>query len=288
MKCPKCGYLGFEAVDRCRNCGYEFSLAPASATAELPIRQPGDSVEPVDDLALGSAAPSAASPLAAFLQEEGIRAAPRHRATPFELPLFGQAAPDDAPLITRPSPPRSPLSVRRATPEAPKLRSSQPRAPMLDLSPPLAAGVTAPVAGQRSELASLGARLTAVLLDLAILAAIDAVVIYFTLQICGLTIRELSVVIKGPLVAFLLFQNAGYLVAFTLGGQTLGKMAAGIKVVPEDQDSPLGLGPSIVRTLVWALLAAPAGLGFATALFSDDRRGLHDRCAGTRVIRATA
>ena len=24
MKCPKCGYLGFERVDRCRNCGYEF------------------------------------------------------------------------------------------------------------------------------------------------------------------------------------------------------------------------------------------------------------------------
>ncbi len=26
MKCPKCGYLGFESGDRCRNCGYEFSL----------------------------------------------------------------------------------------------------------------------------------------------------------------------------------------------------------------------------------------------------------------------
>ncbi len=27
MKCPKCGYLGFERVDRCRNCGYDFSLS---------------------------------------------------------------------------------------------------------------------------------------------------------------------------------------------------------------------------------------------------------------------
>ena len=27
MKCSKCGYLGFETSDRCRNCGYEFSLA---------------------------------------------------------------------------------------------------------------------------------------------------------------------------------------------------------------------------------------------------------------------
>lgn len=28
MKCPKCGYLGFETTDRCRNCQYDFSLAP--------------------------------------------------------------------------------------------------------------------------------------------------------------------------------------------------------------------------------------------------------------------
>ena len=27
MKCPKCGYLGFETGDRCRNCGYDFSLS---------------------------------------------------------------------------------------------------------------------------------------------------------------------------------------------------------------------------------------------------------------------
>ena len=36
MKCPKCHYLGFETGDRCKNCGYDFSLltladAPASA-----------------------------------------------------------------------------------------------------------------------------------------------------------------------------------------------------------------------------------------------------------------
>ena len=29
MKCPKCEYLGFDTGDRCRNCGYNFSLAVA-------------------------------------------------------------------------------------------------------------------------------------------------------------------------------------------------------------------------------------------------------------------
>ena len=27
MKCPKCEYLGFETGDRCKNCGYDFSLS---------------------------------------------------------------------------------------------------------------------------------------------------------------------------------------------------------------------------------------------------------------------
>jgi uncharacterized RDD family membrane protein YckC len=43
-----------------------------------------------------------------------------------------------------------------------------------------------------------------------------------------------------------------------------------------------------VRTIVWTALAVPAGLGLTTALFSQDRRGLHDRFSGTRVVRAGA
>ena len=43
-------------------------------------------------------------------------------------------------------------------------------------------------------------------------------------------------------MAFLLVQNVGYLVAFTVGGQTLGKMAAGIKVVAGDCDAALDFG----------------------------------------------
>ena len=41
MKCPKCEYLGFETGDRCKNCGYDFSLAwrlPHRAGARLAAR----------------------------------------------------------------------------------------------------------------------------------------------------------------------------------------------------------------------------------------------------------
>jgi uncharacterized RDD family membrane protein YckC len=140
---------------------------------------------------------------------------------------------------------------------------------------------------EREENAPVIARVLAVAIDLLLLAAIDAIVIYFTMQICGLTLEDLGILPKGPLLAFLLVQNGGYLVAFTAGGQTLGKMAAGIRVVPTESAS-LDLGRAFLRELMWFLLAVPAGLGFVTALFSRDYRGLHDRFAGTRVVRATA
>ena len=38
MRCPKCRYIGFEEQDRCRNCGYDFSLS-----------------QPVDPIGIGKA-----------------------------------------------------------------------------------------------------------------------------------------------------------------------------------------------------------------------------------------
>src|SRR5579884_2152395 len=52
MKCPKCGYLGFDHVDRCRNCGYDFSLATDVPEAELPLRSKPPQTDTFPDLAL--------------------------------------------------------------------------------------------------------------------------------------------------------------------------------------------------------------------------------------------
>src|SRR5438876_10475376 len=55
MKCPKCGYLGFEPVDRCRNCGFDFSLTLETSVApdaDLPIRTETRRVESPPDLPL--------------------------------------------------------------------------------------------------------------------------------------------------------------------------------------------------------------------------------------------
>jgi uncharacterized RDD family membrane protein YckC len=304
MKCPKCSYLGFEHVDRCRNCGYDFSLSPSIDSPELPLRNGTPTPHPLDDLTLiDAAAPPPPSRFSAELDAdlERILGAPNPReSAATELPLFLSPTTEDTPLITKPSPPRPPLAVRRSTPEVPRARGGPPRTANLDFALDLDGSAApqarvapfehaqvherlAPDAG--AEDGGLGARAVAVAIDLLVLGAIDAVVIYFTMQICGVTFPEFGIIPKGPLVAFLVVQNVGYLVAFTAGGQTLGKMATGIKVVATDAGS-IDVGQALKRTVAWLLLAIPAGLGFLTAFLSRDHRGLHDRFAGTRVVRA--
>ena len=65
-------------------------------------------------------------------------------------------------------------------------------------------------------------------------------------------------------------------------------MAAGIRVVSDDMDVAIDFGCALKRTVLWLVLAFPAGLGLLSALFDRDHRGLHDRFAGTRVVRAAA
>jgi uncharacterized RDD family membrane protein YckC len=52
MKCPKCGYLGFETTDRCRNCQYDFSLAPFSSEPDLTLHGNDRKIESSTDFEL--------------------------------------------------------------------------------------------------------------------------------------------------------------------------------------------------------------------------------------------
>jgi uncharacterized RDD family membrane protein YckC len=305
VKCSKCGYVGFEAADRCRNCGYEFALASGAVLPDLPIRQDSHAPEGLDDLALIDAG-TARRATSGFDAEFGRGAADARTAspaTPFasrptaaELPLFGA---DDAPLITRISPPRPPLSVRRSTPDVPRLRAVGARAVdndlALDLDPPVAAAPRV-VPSERAQVdwsstndrrTEAGAlrRMGALFVDCLILGTIDVAVIYLTMRICGVGIADFKLLPKGPLVAFLVVQNVGYLIAFTASGQTLGKMVAGVEIIASDPYESLDFGRALKRTVAWLVLACPVGLGLLPALLSHDGRGLHDRFAGTRVVR---
>jgi uncharacterized RDD family membrane protein YckC len=128
-------------------------------------------------------------------------------------------------------------------------------------------------------------RLAAAATDLALLGAIDATVLYFTLRVSELRLAQVFALPPVPLAAFFAILNGGYLVLFTgVFGQTLGKMLAGIEVVSKDM-APIDLGRALYRAIVSLLSLLTAGLGFVPALVGEGR-ALHDRLAGTRVIAA--
>ena len=166
MKCPKCSYLGFETGDRCKNCGYDFSLL-AEEHAEPPdpdlnLQVPDDmpreadrswmdrlhsSVEEVAEAhempeSVLEAEPALAGPASTFTIEPPI-AARADAAYPLFAPRAGASAhgeDDDEPLIKLPAAPRAaalrPPDTRpaaaprrragRATPTSRRSRSNLP------------------------------------------------------------------------------------------------------------------------------------------------------------------
>jgi uncharacterized RDD family membrane protein YckC len=125
------------------------------------------------------------------------------------------------------------------------------------------------------------------LIDVALIGSIDAAIVYLTIAMTGLRgVADLAVpAIAAPLGAFLLLLNGAYLVSFTAaGGQTIGKMLTGIRVVGDD-GRRVALTAAVLRALGCLASFLTAGLGYIPALFTSDARALQDRVAGTRVVR---
>ena len=291
MKCPKCDYIGFEPSDRCRNCGYEFSLSRRDPPSDLSLR-PGEAAAPLADFDLGEAVrPASRTP-------PGQRRALDPSLDPgvgpdwpaADLPLFEGDAADD-PLLVVGGAPAPPLAVRRSTPAIRRDRPRMtPRVPQPDMlafgAPDTADGRAARSARPEADAgpAPAGVRLSAALLDWLMLAAIDLVVVYFTLRICRLTTAEVGRLPLLPMALFFLLLNGGYLALLTgAGGQTIGKMAFGLKVVGADA-RPVAMPQALARTLVLLLSALPAGLGLVSILLDRGGRGLHDRLCDTCVV----
>jgi uncharacterized RDD family membrane protein YckC len=78
-----------------------------------------------------------------------------------------------------------------------------------------------------------------------------------------------------------------YLYFWGARGATPGKSLLGLVVVTLAGRTPIGYGRALLRLLGYSLSSAFLGIGFLLIAFSPDRRGLHDRIAGTRVERIT-
>jgi uncharacterized RDD family membrane protein YckC len=79
--------------------------------------------------------------------------------------------------------------------------------------------------------------------------------------------------------------SSAYLLTFwSLAGQTLGMRFLSIRIEDYDGSRRLGLRRAWRRLVGLILAAIPLGLGFIGVLTRDDRRGWHDRHAGTDVV----
>ena len=350
MKCPKCGYLGFETTDRCRNCQYDFSLAPFTSEPELTLQGADRGAESGNDFELPAIAPqsdrlsastldldrlfgdpepsASAPPDSNELRRERILEPPTLTARDDDAPeaikepiddsSLAFPAQGDPPAITMPAPPaamtaaaddsglpfddgpivpppaaRPPLAVRRSTPEVPRNRprTTRPvRVDSLDFEPSAKSGAASQAASDTvaslMEMPSLGARVSAGLIDVLLLVGIDAAVLYLTLRVTGLqnTIEDLRVLPAVPFVGFLATLAFGYVAAFTVaGGQTIGKMVLSLRVIGDD-GRPVDAAGGTLRALGCMLVPIPLGLSYLPALFTSDHRAIHDRLAGTRVV----
>jgi uncharacterized RDD family membrane protein YckC len=364
VKCPKCGYIGFERAEKCRNCGYVFSLVEDPRNdIDLPLRRDEPLAPPADfDFSTGETPGPGAVPRALDTDFDLPSPTPAGR----ELPLFRPShapAPSPAAAVPVPSPvPVAPAAVALAPadspqpvaspaadvpatpsrpvalpvvdmPVAPPRRVAPPAAqlsapPPRPVAPPLAPAPAAPPVtpprpslsssrravpaafdfkeaepGLEREAASAHtpsrrpgsargvqaagsvARAVAGMLDLLLLVGLDAAILYFTLRICHLSFADVLILPLAPLIAFLVALDGGYFVAFTaVGGQTIGKMAASLKVIGEEGGA-VEPGQAVARAAGYYVSLLTAGLGFVPALFGPSRRALHDRLARTRVVR---
>lgn len=138
------------------------------------------------------------------------------------------------------------------------------------------------------DIAPLPARAVATVVDLVVLAVVNVIVAWGTLQAVGLplTLERLRELRGAPIVAFYVTLALVYVTGLTLyGGQTLGKRLTGIRVV-DDQGDDLSFAQALFRAIAWLASVASLGLLCLPALFDVWSRTVHDRLSGTHVVYA--
>lgn len=135
-------------------------------------------------------------------------------------------------------------------------------------------------------LASPGERVLSGFIDVAFVSLIQLTLFYLTTHLVAQRLGALptSAVVAMGLVGAVL--AAGYFLFFwSLSGQTLGKLLTGGRVVHASGEGALGFSRASVRLVGACLSAVPLGAGFIGLWTDTERRGWHDRMAGTKVVR---
>ena len=311
MKCPGCGQPAPPAGARCLECGALSAMPTEGALAPDPDARPLREI------------PGLKKRERTWKDEvrDRVRERRRFRGGEGDLPLFkgidddeGAAEEQVAEIDPRPQLPALPESegprllddgapdddlpirpkdtvTRPVVIEAPRVPEAREpvRRVALEEAPRAwdmgSAPGDAPAAAEEEERPAVGLeRLYAALVDVAVLAPIFAVVVYFASRAARVAIPALQP--AWPYLAgYLLFLGLVYGCYFTgTTGQTVGKMAAGLRVV-DAAGHPPGYARAFARAAFGACGVLAAGLGLLPMMFDPARRAFHDRLFRTRVIK---
>jgi uncharacterized RDD family membrane protein YckC len=321
--CTSCGTAVLLPARFCNACGQVLKDSPArggdahdgTKPPALPDGPPsGDSSPPSSPPAAGAGDGRAEdSPGASPASSEGGDAAPAEPPLPGGDPASNQA--------DGPSPPRLPRALPDGGPgrssalaevvrpsAAPAARPNPAAAPSPLVGPrPAPAIVRArPEAGKRVEArpasaspapvaAGFGRRAAAGLLDALLVVSAQLLlvspVLYYWYEnwwsnppttASDVAFWPILVsLVLGPVV--LALGAIYYVYHWGVKGATPGKRLLGLVVVAEDGSEPIGLSRATVRVLGYLLSGLTLGVGFLMIAFGG--AGLHDRLAGTRVVR---
>lgn len=178
-------------------------------------------------------------------------------------------------------------------PPPPPVKPAPAPAPPIPPVPKPAAPPVAAVAHGGLQYAGFGQRLAAYLIDVLIVFALCLIPYGIMMVAFLLPIQRqqepgpMAAIVSGICGILILLIYVGYFVYFIgLKGATPGKKIMKLKVTLPDGAYPIGIGKALIRFIGYLISGSICYIGFLMALFDkEEHKALHDRIAGTRVIK---
>ncbi|MGF2617388.1 RDD family protein [Rossellomorea vietnamensis] len=133
------------------------------------------------------------------------------------------------------------------------------------------------------ELGGFWMRFWAYILDLIVISSIGRLIVYPIFRAMDLSLMKDDMFAPISILSAIIFY--GYFVLMTkYFGQTLGKMAFGLKVIELD-GKPLQWSTILFRELIGRFISASFFVLYIVVAFTNKKQGIHDLFADTTVIR---
>lgn len=200
-----------------------------------------------------------------------------------------QAPPQPAAAAPPPPPPVAPQPEAAAPPPPPMESQPHPayQAPPQPAPAPRARPEYA-AAARAGETAGFWIRLGAYFIDVLILMIPMWILMTIIGKILWSSLNSMALITTISLGFNLLFMAASIayiVIGWSRFGTTVGKAILGLYVIDEQTGQPPTLGKAFLRLVGYMVSSIILYIGFLMIAFQDDRKGLHDKIAGTRVVK---